>query len=126
MDYTRYLGITYREGGRSFDSVDCYGVVYLIYRDALGIQLPDFQEREYHGQFSTLWQPVEKEHLKEFDVILFRTSRTSEAINHIAAYVGNNKIIQCLENSGGVAIDRLDRKYWVSHYYKAFHYKDLQ
>lgn len=125
MNYTRYLGISYKEGGRSFEAVDCYGVVYLIYRDALGIQLPDFQEREYQGQFSALWTPIEKEHLKEFDVILFRTSRTSEAINHIGLFTNDGRFIQCLENAGGVAIDRLDRPYWKKHYYRAFRYKDL-
>ena len=123
MNYTKYLGIPYTEGGRSFENVDCYGCVYLIYHDLYGITLPDFQGKSYQGEFSKLWKPIEKMDLREKDVILFRTSRTSTAINHIGLFVGEGKMIQCLENSGGVAIDRIERPYWSKNYYKAFRYQ---
>lgn len=121
-DYSEYLGIPYKSGGRDRTNVDCYGVVYLIYKDLYKIELPDFQGKEYQGEFSKLWKIIEKKELKERDVILFRTSRISNAVGHIGLFIGDGRFIQCLENSGGIAIDRLERPYWIKNYYRAFRY----
>lgn len=37
-----YIGIPYKKNGRGYDGCDCFGLVLLYYRDALGITLPDY------------------------------------------------------------------------------------
>ncbi len=37
-----YIGIPYELGGRSWDGLDCYGLVKLVYREEFGIALPDW------------------------------------------------------------------------------------
>jgi len=36
----KYIGLPYRVGGRDFDGVDCWGLLYLVYRDEFNIHLP--------------------------------------------------------------------------------------
>ena len=38
------VGIPFRERGRDYDGCDCYGIVFLAYRDVLGLSLPSFAE----------------------------------------------------------------------------------
>lgn len=38
----RYVGLPWRDGGRDFDGVDCYGLVWLWFRHEVGLRLPRF------------------------------------------------------------------------------------
>lgn len=43
MDWaSKYIGIPYVVRGETMDAIDCLGLVKLIYRDELGIELPDY------------------------------------------------------------------------------------
>jgi len=38
-----YIGLPYRVNGRDRSGVDCYGLILLVARDRLGVELPDWQ-----------------------------------------------------------------------------------
>lgn len=40
MDARKYLGIPFQDKGCGFEGCDCYGLVRLVYREELGIELP--------------------------------------------------------------------------------------
>lgn len=42
MNSRKYLGIPYADHGRTKAGLDCWGLVRLIYRDELGIELPSW------------------------------------------------------------------------------------
>ena len=42
----KYIGVPYVPGGRDMDGADCYGLVKMIYRDGLGLDLPDWETDE--------------------------------------------------------------------------------
>lgn len=74
-----YVGIPYKDGGRERDGADCAGLVCLVYREQLKLDVdesfgfydPDNRE-EASGllkKASDKWLPVEPEDVKEFDVV---------------------------------------------------------
>ena len=44
MDFDRYVGLPWKSGGRGFDGVDCYGLVWLFYAHELGTSIRSFAE----------------------------------------------------------------------------------
>lgn len=85
MDISKYIGIPFKDKGRNFEGLDCWGLVWLIYLKELGIELPSYTEQyvtAYDQEFlkvliqeaceSSIWQSIESDFEKPGDVILFR------------------------------------------------------
>lgn len=85
----RFVGIPYEEFGRTRDGADCWGLACIIYREELGISLPeylgDYASVEEHVEIaalingaaiSPLWLPVEGDAIA-FDIAVFRRGRMS-------------------------------------------------
>lgn len=88
----RFIGIPYEDFGRSRQGCDCWGLACIIYREELGISLPDYlssyastdEHREIsalvdRARASPLWMPVSGPALA-FDLALFRRGRWSSHI----------------------------------------------
>lgn len=84
-----FIGIPYVEFGRDRTGCDCWGLACIIYREELGITLPDYlggyASADEHGEIcaliagaatSPLWVPVGGTALA-FDVAVFRRGRFS-------------------------------------------------
>ncbi|PZR89637.1 MAG: phage tail protein [Stutzerimonas stutzeri] len=80
---TPYIGLPYLNHGRDRAGCDCWGLVVLVYRECLGIELPsyagDYVSTDERGEIAELiahhrevgpWQSVEDP--REFDVAIFR------------------------------------------------------
>jgi|APEBP8051072266_1049373.scaffolds.fasta_scaffold06785_2 cell wall-associated NlpC family hydrolase len=84
----RFIGIPYAEFGRDRRGCDCWGLACIVYREELGISLPDYLgygSVEEHGEIaaliegaatSPLWLPVDGPAMA-FDVAVFRRGRLS-------------------------------------------------
>ena len=106
--YNKYIGLKYKNLGRDFDGVDCYGLLYLFYKNELNIELPDFYDLGYEKEWykncenhilnniGTKWIKVDKPY-KVFDGLVFFLG-TKKVANHIALYIGKNKILHIYEN----------------------------
>lgn len=78
----RFIGIQYQEFGRDRAGADCWGLACVIYREALGITLPDYLgygSVEEHAEIaalidgatgSPLWQPAAVP--APYDIAVFR------------------------------------------------------
>lgn len=83
----RYVGTPWAEFGRDLNGCDCWGLACVIYREELGIKLPDYlgdyASAEERGEISALidgarhsplWIPVEGPAIA-FDISVFRRGR---------------------------------------------------
>ena len=98
----RYLGAHYRYGGESpVSGFDCSGFVQYVF-GRHGVKLP----RTSRGQASA-GSPVSLDvaSLRPGDLLLFASTGT--IVNHVAIYVGNNRILHSAAGAGGVVYDDL-------------------
>lgn len=114
----RKFYIPFKEKGRDYNGVDCWGVAYLIYRDILGIELPTYTEQYRNTmdrkEIANLWGTTdyegwEKVNIPEpYDLVQIRMLGVPM---HVGIYIGNNKFLHCLENIG-TTIGRINSSEW--------------
>ena len=104
-----FVGIPYEVGGRSFLSIDCYGLVALVYRNKLGIELPDWvtdTEVDWDGDRGE-WLDIEK----PVDFCILRTERTGSMPDHFGLFIGGGVLSAGLPSSSFVSL----RSYLMRH-----------
>lgn len=130
MTFSKYINIPYKHHGRDFGGVDCYGLVWLIFKEEKEIILPDViydkwwsREGENHivENIDSLWDKVQVPY-KRFDCPIFYLTPEKNVANHIGLFISPNEFIQVRENKR-VEITRLD-KFWKSRLYNAIRYKE--
>lgn len=107
-DYSDYIGINFKYGGRSHDCLDCYGLVMLLYKELHDIVLPDVDSPSFIKDIHDLvaveklkWTPC---NIEEGAVIIFSIKGYGA---HVGYYIGEDKMIHTWEATGGVCIERL-------------------
>lgn len=127
-----YAGIPYKHLGRDKNGVDCWGLIMLIYKDKLNIQLQDIgdigevdyaknwslQGKDYFMEnYQSRWERVTTP--KIFDIVLLRNSRG--IANHAGVMLNSNSFINCLK--GGVVVSRITDAVWKGRLVGFFRYK---
>jgi probable lipoprotein NlpC len=105
-----FVGLPWRERGRSRDGIDCWGLCTLVYAERLGIALPHYteaymsvQERaEIDALFSDARQPpwvaVPLGQERDFDIALMRCARL---LAHVGIVIGGGRMLHV--ESGGLS-----------------------
>lgn len=99
--------VPYRWGGLSRKGLDCSGLVYLIYRNQFGVELP----RTTVGQVKR-GRHVNRSSLRAGDLLFFKTGKN---LNHVGIYVENNQFLH-VSTKKGVKISSLENSYWSKRY----------
>jgi len=79
----RYVGLPFKDFGRGFSGVDCWGLVRLVLKNECNVEVPSYGEisaRDLVRVTSTIasesncdpWRPVDHGELQPFDVALMR------------------------------------------------------
>lgn len=101
----QFVGIPQAEHGRSRSGSDCWGLACIIYRETLGIRLPeylDYTSTEEHGEIaaviagasaSPLWRRVLGSE-QPFDIAVFRRGRLS---THVGIVIRSGLMIHMLD-----------------------------
>lgn len=103
-----WWGVRYCIGGNTESCIDCSGFTFIMMRDVFNTPLPRTAQEQYN-----LAQRIEREDLKEGDLVFFGSGKNS--ISHVGIYLQNNKFVHA-STSIGVTITDLNDKYWFPKY----------
>jgi len=115
-----YVGIPYLKGGSTTDGVYCWGLVVLVYRVELGIDLPaygatvDAAERAEIARLtdqaaaSPVWTKVEGAP-QPFDVLAFERAGV---VNHFGVFLRDDLFLHVEEDGDEVHPERLQGSRW--------------
>lgn len=126
MNYDKYIGLPYRDNGRTEAGVDCWGLARLFYKQELGIELPSYSEEYFGGSDPQITQAVElyRDNWEESnaptigDLCLFNILGEP---THVGVYVGENKFLHCRQNLDAV-IESLDNVKWKNRFQGFYKY----
>ncbi|MFY7963996.1 MAG: C40 family peptidase [Chitinophagaceae bacterium] len=99
-----WWGTSYCLGGTTKSCIDCSSFTGTIIREIYKINLPRTAAEQRDAS-----NKINKEDLKEGDLVFFRTKRGY--INHVGIYLTNNKFVHA-STSSGVIISDLNENYW--------------
>ena len=102
------LGSPYFWGGRSAFSMDCSGLVQLLYR-TVGFSLP----RDAHDQFLQC-RRCESNHLEVGDLVFLAKSNKPGRISHVMIYAGDDQLLEAEMKAGVVRMVSAPQKLGVS------------
>lgn len=111
----KYVGIPFENRGCSFNGCDCYGLIVLIYKNELGIEIPSFQIdhtktktvlEEYKKQVIGNWVKVDEPELYD-GIAMAEDPMHPSLVQHFGMYIGGGKIIHSTSKTG-VIIDSIE------------------
>ena len=137
MNFSKYIGLKYKLKGRESSGLDCYGLVYLIYKEEKGIVLPDFNSIQYCDTWyekgehhitdgiEKIWNIGKeiKKPYKPYDVMFFYSSPSKTVVNHCGLFIEDNKFIHIYPHEKSYSEIARFSGYWESKLYKVIRYK---
>jgi probable lipoprotein NlpC len=102
----------YRYGGLDRNGLDCSGLIYVSFKDALGVSAP----RSTTGLYSWV-EKIPDEKVQPGDLLFFKTDNTGK-ISHAGIYAGNGRFIHAASEGPvtGVMYSSLNESYWARAY----------
>jgi len=111
----RFIGIPYQWGGNTVvDGMDCSGFTRAVY-NLCGISIPRTSREQFKAG-----NPVEKNSLRDGDLVFFGSSESS--INHVGIYVGNGKFVHAPKRGEEIKIASIDESYFERRFVGARRY----
>lgn len=117
----RFIGLPWADFGRSREGCDCYGLVHVVYREELGISLPEYLgygSPDEAGEIaalidgasrSPLWLPRQGPALA-FDVAVFRRGGLA---SHVGLVVRHGLMLHMVDGQAAAIEDYRDSR-WAS------------
>ena len=106
-----WLYTSYSYGGKGRNGIDCSDFSAKVYEKAFGISL-----RGSSADIHRIAEPVEKEQLREGDLVFFKINRGK--ISHVGIYLTKNKFAHATVKAG-VIISDLNEPYYRKYYFGA-------
>ena len=92
QQYKEWRGVRHRTGGLSKNGIDCSGLVYLIYREDFGIDMPRTTDAQ-----SGIGRTVNISHLKAGDLVFFKTGLFKR---HVGMYIDKGVFLHTSSSKG--------------------------
>lgn len=133
MSWSDFVGIPHCDLGRDRAGADCYGLLRLVYAEALGVDLPSFigpyASCAEHAEIEALlagqvvagpWRPVDR--IKPYDALLFRVGQHD---CHLGVAVDRTRMLHVHARSRSVIVPRSDPM-WRDRLVGAYRHEALQ
>jgi probable lipoprotein NlpC len=103
-----YRGTPYQYAGLDRKGLDCSGLVYVSFRDALGVSVP----RTTTGLYAWV-EKVTADQIQPGDLLFFKTDNSGK-MSHVGIYAGGGRFIHAASAGPvtGVIYSALDETYW--------------
>lgn len=115
------IGIPWLDGGRDRAGCDCYGLVFLFFRDALGIDLPSYAETPAADLLAgesavdtalagSTWSRVTRGEIRRGDVVLMTgvergaDGRLRRSTRHVGVLIDGATLLHVERGTGSVAL----------------------
>lgn len=132
MNFERYTDIPYDHLGRSFKGADCWGIIWLIYKEEKGIILPDkltYKEFWYKEENKNHLLDEAQEYSNKVQVhspfnpldVLFFYNKSRSFVDHVGIVTDMGKFLHTYRESLS-KIDRL-QGYWESRVWKGYRWQ---
>lgn len=109
-----WMGVPYQYGGNSRTGTDCSGLVMVVYDNVYNIKLA----RNSAKIMELNCRKINRNELKEGDLIFFTINKNKDRINHVGLYLKENKFVHS-SSSKGVIISDLGEPYYQRYFYCA-------
>lgn len=133
---SKYLRIPFKEHRRDFSGCDCGGLVWLVYKEELGIELPDWREgytstqiehgAELESTLSTMLgengHEVDLQNMQPFDVIAFRINGLPM---HVGIAINNHYFMHIMQGKTQVCLERIGSVQWEKRISGVYRYGNL-
>lgn len=131
----RYMNIPFKECGMDFNGCDCAGLLYLIYKNELGIELPDWRGMYSTTQYSNGLEleriltsmlgdngiEVPLGSVQPFDVLSIRIGK---AEMHVGIVIDKNRFIHIVDGDR-VLCERINSIKWKQRITGAFRHESM-
>ena len=106
------VGKPYVYGATGPDSFDCSGLIFYAARESVKVQLPRTAKAIYS------YVRIVPEDKREIGDLVFFCTGSTETINHVGIYIGNNQFISAISDgeNTGVIVSSLRQTYWRGKY----------
>ncbi|MET3107179.1 cell wall-associated NlpC family hydrolase [Oxalobacteraceae bacterium GrIS 2.11] len=101
-----FLGTRYQRGGNNVEQgLDCSGLVRLVFKDAINVDLP-----RTAAEISRTGEKIDQSELQPGDLVFYNTLK--RGFSHVGIYLGDNKFIHSPSKGGQVRIESMELAYW--------------
>ena len=124
--FDKYIGIPFKNRHSSMIACDCYGLVRIIYKDILKIDIPQptssaFEskhiEDEYLKETSKNWSKVSS--VQKFDVVAMKHDpKHPDIVQHFGIAISETKMIHTLKGIGSHIVNISEYDYFIEGYYR--------
>jgi len=128
----QYIGLKFKNRGRTKEGVDCWGLVRLIYKEQFNIELPSYDDeyksshniretQEAINEHAKEWIPITKELVSPGDVVVLRLSGYP---THVGMVIEKNKMLHIIDGTDAV-IENYTGRLWEHRIVGFFRHKEF-